>query len=64
MTERGLLDLIIARLPGLSHAEKIQLCELCNAEADLIKKSKSDIEMIIGRIIPGEKAISWNIEDS
>ncbi|MCL2043825.1 MAG: DNA-protecting protein DprA [Treponema sp.] len=62
MADRGILDFIIARLPGLSYAEKIQLCELCNTEDDIVKKSKSDIEIIIKRIITGEKAASWNID--
>lgn len=49
MDERGLLDLIIARLPELSYQEKIRLCESFGRESDLTLHSKNDIEQIIGR---------------
>lgn len=49
MSERGLLDFIIARLPELSYQEKIILCEAFDTEQDLIQKSKADIEHITGR---------------
>ncbi|MCL2600221.1 MAG: DNA-processing protein DprA [Treponema sp.] len=49
MAERGLLDLIIARLPGLSFPEKIVLCESLESEQDLILRSRQDIEVLIGR---------------
>jgi DNA processing protein len=49
MGERGLLDLMIARLPELSIREKILLCELLESEQDLIEKSRNDIETIINR---------------
>ena len=48
MVERGLLDLMLSRLGELSQREKILLCELFNTEQDLIQKSKTDIEAIIG----------------
>jgi DNA processing protein len=49
MDERGLLDLIITRLPGLSFREKMVLCELLHREQDIIQTSKKDIEAMIGR---------------
>jgi len=52
MGERGLLDLIIARLPGLSFRERITLCESLGAERDLVQKSKLDIESLIGAGLP------------
>jgi len=58
MDERGLLDLIIARLPELSCREKILLCESLCGEQDLIQKSKQDIEAIIQRPL----AIWWDID--
>jgi DNA processing protein len=54
MTERGFLDFIIARLPGLSFREKIVLCETFGTEQDLIQKSRTDIEHIIGH-----KLVVW-----
>jgi DNA processing protein len=57
MAERGLLDLTISFLPGLSCREKIALCETLGDESDLIRKSKSDIEALFGR---GLK--SWNVD--
>ncbi|MDR0316398.1 MAG: DNA-processing protein DprA [Treponema sp.] len=58
MDERGLLDLLISRLPGLSRQEKIRLCESFNGEADLIRNTKADIEQIIGRALP----VFWNLD--
>jgi DNA processing protein len=58
MDDHGLLDLIIARLPELSFREKILLCESLRSEQDLIQKSKTDIEMIIGR----QLASWWNVD--
>jgi DNA processing protein len=54
MGERGLLDLMIARLPELSFREKLLLCELFDSEQDLIGKSRIDIETIINR-----KLVNW-----
>jgi DNA processing protein len=51
MDERGLLDLLIARLPGLSCRERILLCESCARETDLTGRSKGDIERLIGRVL-------------
>ena len=58
MDERGLLDLIIARLPGLSFREKICLCESLEAERDLVPKPRIDIEAIIGRRL----ASGWDMD--
>jgi len=58
MVERGLLDLLLARLGELSQREKIILCESCATEQDLIQKSKTDIEAIIGH----ELAAFWDID--
>jgi DNA processing protein len=58
MVERGLLDLMLSRLSELSQREKILLCELFNTEQDLIQKSKTDIETIIGH----ELAAFWDID--
>ncbi|MDR1252317.1 MAG: DNA-processing protein DprA [Treponema sp.] len=56
MDERGLLDLIIARLPGLAFSERIILCESFDREGDLIQNSKEGIEKIIRRELRGP----WN----
>jgi DNA processing protein len=58
MVECGFLDLMLARLNGLSQREKILLCESLDTEQDLIQKSKADIEAIIRR----ELAAFWNID--
>ena len=58
MGERGLLDLIIARLPGLSFREKISLCESLEVESDLVHRSKPDMEALIGRKL----ASGWDID--
>lgn len=60
MDERGLLDLIIARLSGLSCRERILLCEAFDREADLIREAKEGIEQIIGRKLKG----AWNMDRS
>jgi DNA processing protein len=49
MNERGLLDLIIARLPGLDCTGKIALCEKFNREEDFTALGKGDVEKILGR---------------
>jgi DNA processing protein len=49
MDERGLLDLMITRLNELTAREKLILCESFDTERDLIMRSRSDIEAIIGR---------------
>jgi DNA processing protein len=58
MDERGLLDLLITRLPGLSFREKLLLCELLESEQGLIEKSRNDIETIIERRL----ANWWDID--
>ncbi|MDR2718461.1 MAG: DNA-processing protein DprA [Treponema sp.] len=58
MDERGLLDLMLSRLGELSQKEKLLLCESFNTEQDLIQKSKTDIEAIIGH----ELAAFWKID--
>jgi DNA processing protein len=52
MDERGLLDMMITRLPGLSFSEKILLCESFEDESDLIRKTAADIEVLIKRRLP------------
>ena len=59
MDERGLLDLILTRLPELSFQEKIKLSESIETESELILKSISDIEEIIGRKLPA----FWDIDE-
>jgi DNA processing protein len=57
MVERGLLDLMLSRLGELSQKEKIFLCESFNTEQDLIQKSRTDIEVIVGHKL----AAFWDI---
>jgi len=58
MIERGLLDLMLARLGEITQKEKILLCESYNTEQDLIQQSKADIEIMIGH----ELAAFWDID--
>jgi DNA processing protein len=51
MAERWFLSLIISCLPDLSCREKITLCESLGDESDLLQKSRSDIEALIGRAL-------------
>jgi DNA processing protein len=59
MDERGFLDLMITRLNELSAREKLLVCESFNTERDLIHRSRTDIEAVIGRLLP-----SWPDIDS
>jgi len=59
MAERGLLDLTVSCLPGLSCGEKILLCETLGDESDLLLKSRSDIEALLGR-----KLKAWNVDSA
>jgi DNA processing protein len=56
--ERGLLDLIIARLGGLSYREKFLLCESFLTEQEFFRQSAADIEVIVGRKL----AAKWNLD--
>ena len=67
MDERGLLDLMIARIDGqasghvgeLSVREKLLLCESFNTEQDFLQQSAADIEAVIGRKL----AAFWDINE-
>jgi len=58
MDERVFLDLIIALLPGLAPKDRICLSEEFSREEDLIKKSKGDIEKILGHTLK----LFWDID--
>jgi len=49
MSERGLLDLIVARLPGISAREKILLCDSLDGESDPVLKSRPETESLLRR---------------
>jgi DNA processing protein len=59
MAERGLLDLMIIRIPGLSPAEKAELCRKFDREEDFSLLSKRDIGAILKRP-PGPKP--WTMD--
>jgi len=59
MAERWFLNLIISCLPDLSYREKITLCESLGDESDLLQKSVSDIEALVGRELK-----AWNVDSS
>jgi DNA processing protein len=58
MDERGLLDLAIARLPGLAGPERILLCDSFDREDDLVHGTRPDVEALLGRPL---KAF-WDID--
>jgi DNA processing protein len=49
MADRGLLDLMIIHIPGISPAEKARLCRKFDREEDFSLLSKGDIEEILKR---------------
>ncbi|MDR2798346.1 MAG: DNA-processing protein DprA [Treponema sp.] len=49
MADRGLVDLIIGRIPRLTPAERVRVCIHCNQEADLLGLSKGAMEALVGR---------------
>ena len=59
MNERGLLDLIIALLPGLMPRDRILLLKGFDSEEDLVVQSKEDTEKFIGRRIKN----IWDMDD-
>ncbi|GHV89541.1 DNA processing protein DprA [Spirochaetia bacterium] len=50
--DRGLLDLIITRIPGLTALERGVLCRKFEGEAEITLLSKRDIELILDRPMP------------
>ncbi|MDR2371232.1 MAG: DNA-processing protein DprA [Treponema sp.] len=58
MTDRGLLDLAICRIPGLSVRERVKLCTKFEKEDEIVILSKKDIEKILNRPI----APSWTMD--
>ena len=59
MKHRGLLDLMILRIPGLRTAERGILSQKFDDEGDLALLSKKDIEAILGRVFRGG---SWTMD--
>ena len=60
MNERGLLDLIISRIPELSPRDKISLCEHFNSEEDFVRVGTvAGVESIIERKLTS----AWKLDD-
>ncbi len=59
MNKRGLLDLIIAALPGITAKERVLLLQKFDFEEDFIALSKTEIEKILGRTIK----CSWDKDE-
>ncbi|MDR1240068.1 MAG: DNA-processing protein DprA [Treponema sp.] len=51
MAERGLLDLIINRIPGLGVPERLKLCREFDREEELSILSKGDLEKLLNRTL-------------
>ncbi|MDR0561197.1 MAG: DNA-processing protein DprA [Spirochaetaceae bacterium] len=60
MTDRGLADVIIARIPQLTPAEKVLVCKHCTCEKDVTAMTQKDLEALIGRRLGGKP---WNMSD-
>jgi len=60
MDDRGLLDLIICRIPGLSARDKLLLCEKFDREEELCVLSKKDIEKILNHPLRAAGPFSWD----
>jgi DNA processing protein len=59
MDKRGLLDLIVMRLPGLSAAGRLTLLKTFEEEGELTRLSKRDIEKLSGRSLD---RYSWTMD--
>lgn len=59
MDDRGLLDLVIRRIPGLSPGDRLRLCRQFNREGELSALSRRDLEEVLGRSLSGPL---WNME--
>jgi len=59
MGERGLLDLIIILIPGLTPRDKIALINGFECEQDIILQSREDIEKYLNRVIKYD----WDIDE-
>jgi DNA processing protein len=60
MTDRGLLDLIINRIPGLRVPERLFLCKKFDREDEISILSKKDIEKILNRPLESQ---SWLMDE-
>ncbi|GHU01711.1 DNA processing protein DprA [Spirochaetia bacterium] len=58
MTNRGLTDLLISRIPGISSVDRILLCKRFDREEDIWGLSKTDVEELTGRRI----FHAWNMD--
>jgi DNA processing protein len=47
--DRGLLDLMIIRIPAIKPVERAELCKKLRGEDDLVRMSGSDLETLLGR---------------
>jgi len=59
MVERGLLDLIIILIPGLTPRDKIALINGFECEQDIILQTREDIEKYLNRVIKYD----WDIDE-
>jgi DNA processing protein len=60
MDNRGLLDLMISRIPGLSTRDKLLLCKEFDREEKLRILSKRDLEELLGRVFRPGESFSWD----
>jgi DNA processing protein len=59
MADRGLLDLMISRIPGLKRDDAKRLCLLFDREEDLARLDRKDLEAVLGRPV-NEKTASMD----
>jgi DNA processing protein len=59
MDNRGLLDLVISRIPGLSTRDKLLLSRKFDQEEKLYILSRGDLEELLGRVFRPGESFSW-----
>jgi DNA processing protein len=60
MDDRGLLDLIICRIPGLFPRDRLFFCGKFDREEELCVLFKEDIEKLLGRSLRITEPFSWD----
>ncbi|MDR1909054.1 MAG: DNA-processing protein DprA [Spirochaetaceae bacterium] len=59
-TDRGLLDLILERIPGLTSRDRIRLAEEFDREGDLAVLSRGEVYELLGKAPPRE---AWTMDE-
>jgi DNA processing protein len=60
MSSRGLLDLLICRIPGTTSADRVKLARTFRDEGSFLECSREDVEDLLGRF---RDKYNWSMED-